>query len=991
MRLVPVIVAVTSLAAGLLAALIPAGQALAAGPSHKVLLRDGRVAYVTGPAAKARPAASTPSLPKLVRDGRLQARPASVTPDASKGSISGRVTGAGHPLRGICVVVYGPGSGGSFVTTSRTGKYRLTDLRPGRYHVAFAANARPCPNHGNWLTQWYRQINSAGPPARSKLVPVRAGHDTPGIDARLSHGAQITGVVHSASGKALSGICVLAGATFGQSAEVQTNAQGRYTVGGLYPDSYFVVFFTGCGNRGNFEPVWWPGTSVRHARTVKVVGRKTTGGIDAILRPGAILTGTVRTGNAGHRPLGGVCLSASSDSDIIALFGPPNPTATTAKDGRFTLRGLPTGRYTLYTDPTCDGRKSSLYLAADQDLAVKAGKTSRVRVLLRPGSGVSGRVTDSHGRPIKGICVVIEGEGGHFRTGPAGRYKVLGLDPGEATVQFTGGCGNSVSVTSQFYKDRPDYFTATQIRFQPGQIVTGISAVMRPGASIVGTVTTKSGHPLSGMCVRLLAPQVSDFIGPGFAQFAFTNDAGHYRFANLAPGPYQLVAGCGARYAPSWFRSAPDSTTASFLSTLPGVTTNVDFKLERAGSISGTATDRAGHPLGSICVLLANAKTKLLLKTAENPATTGSSGRYRFHGLRAGQYLVQFSDCHQHPQFGTQWYSHRTTTSLATPVTVKAGQTTTGIDAAMRTGATISGTVTNPAGKPAGRTCIQAFDSAALSFQNGTTDRRGRYSLPGLGTGRYSLSFLPCGTGANLGAVSVTSQVTAPRTTTVDVQLKPGGSISGIVLDGGHGRLPKVEACVVAVPTDPSSSEQTEVTGVNGRYLLSGLVPGTYHVYFSDVFCEETDDTTTPPVDAPQWYRAQPTESKGTLVTVSAGHVTKAIDATLVPAGPIAGSVFSESLAGLGHECVTAFPIGAQPDPVFGDLITPEAGISTPSGHFALSGLFPGQYKVQFSSGCGRTGYADQWWRDATSQKSAKVINLAFTEINGIDALLQRR
>jgi len=86
MRHAPVTTVAASLAAGLLAALIPAGPAVAAGPGHKVLLRNGEYAYVS----------------------RTPAKP-SVTLDASRGSISGRVTGDGHPLRGICVAVGYPG------------------------------------------------------------------------------------------------------------------------------------------------------------------------------------------------------------------------------------------------------------------------------------------------------------------------------------------------------------------------------------------------------------------------------------------------------------------------------------------------------------------------------------------------------------------------------------------------------------------------------------------------------------------------------------------------------------------------------------------------------------------------------------------------------------------------------------------------------------------------------------------------------------------
>jgi protocatechuate 3,4-dioxygenase beta subunit len=988
MRPVPVKLAATSLAAGLLAALIPAGQAGAAGPAHKILLRNGEFTYTTrAPVrAKVHAEARTPRRPVLARDGRLLARPATTVPDASKGSISGRVTGDGHPVRGICVVAYGPGSNLSFVKTSRTGRYRLPGLRPGRYYVAFVANDRPCVNEGNWLLQWYRQVDSLYPESNAVRVPVRAGRDTPGINASLHHGGQITGVVHDQSGRALAGICVLAG-TFEQTAQARTNAQGHYAIGGLYPNTFNVVFYAGCGTKGNYEPRWWPNTTARHTKAVKVVGHKITSGIDAIMLPGAEVTGTVGAQAAGHRPLSGVCVYGYSDSGAFTLFGPPGPSTTTTATGHFELKGLTTGRATVLADPRCRGSKAKRYLSASRNLSVQVGTVRRgVRLLLQASSGAAGRVTDPQGRPIKGVCVIFGDTEKRTRTGSDGRYQVLGLHPRKTLVQFTGGCGNSASVVSQFYRD------GAPVSFRPGKITTGINAVMQPGTSVVGTVTDLSGHPLRNQCVLLMPVQDAGFLDFSVGKDATTNDAGRYEFRNLPPGPYQVTAGCG-RYAFSWFRSAPDSTLASSVSTLPGVTTTVSFKLGRPGSISGTVTDPAGHPLSRICAFAADPKTRQLVNVGVNPAVTGPKGQYRLRFLTPGQYLMAFTDCHSHPRLGTQWYKNGITAASATPVTVRAGQRTTRIDATLRTGATISGTVTGPGGKPVSRICVQAIDPAGISFRQARTDSQGRYSIPGLGTGRYPLNFAPCGTAApNLGSISIPGQVqvTAPRTSTINVRLKPGGSISGTVLGGSHGTRPLDYACILAVPDNPDNSRQVANADLKGRYLLRGLAPGTYRIYFSDVFCPFFDDEAPPP-GAPQWFRAQPTQSTATLVTVSAGHLTKGIDAKLVPAGTISGRVTDTAPAGLGRECVTAVPFHAKPDPFFNQPIMPEVAITSPTGHFTLSGLFPGQYKVKFSSGCGRSGYAGQWWDDATSQQTATVIRLAFTDIGGINARLNRR
>ena len=41
-----------------------------------------------------------------------------------------------------------------------------------------------------------------------------------------------------------------------------------------------------------------------------------------------------------------------------------------------------------------------------------------------------------------------------------------------------------------------------------------------------------------------------------------------------------------------------------------------------------------------------------------------------------------------------------------------------------------------------------------------------------------------------------------------------------------------------------------------------------------------------------------------------------------------------------------------------------------------VTGLAPGRYRVRFSSGCGASGYATQWWKDAGSAGPATVVTI---------------
>jgi hypothetical protein len=62
----------------------------------------------------------------------------------------------------------------------------------------------------------------------------------------------------------------------------------------------------------------------------------------------------------------------------------------------------------------------------------------------------------------------------------------------------------------------------------------------------------------------------------------------------------------------------------------------------------------------------------------------------------------------------------------------------------------------------------------------------------------------------------------------------------------------------------------------------------------------------------------------------------------------------------------------------------------TRGGGYSVIDLTPGRYRVEFSSGCGASGYATQWWKNASSQGRATIITVpANTVRTGIDAVLR--
>jgi Carboxypeptidase regulatory-like domain len=220
--------------------------------------------------------------------------------------------------------------------------------------------------------------------------------------------------------------------------------------------------------------------------------------------------------------------------------------------------------------------------------------------------------------------------------------------------------------------------------------------------------------------------------------------------------------------------------------------------------------------------------------------------------------------------------------------------------------------------------------------------------------------------------------VTAPSE-----QLAPAGSISGKVLGGGAA-TPQTGVCVVAVPVSPADVMQPATTDEHGNYEVTGLAPGKYQVYFGDPFCVFSGSGY-----APQWYNNQPAQATAAQVSVTAGGTATGINATLSSDGAISGVVTQHPNTPIAGECATAIPVSPVPDPLFGDTLHDVIAVTGTDGSYTLVGLLPGRYKVEFSTGCGDTGFRTQWWDNAGSQATATVITVsASATVPGIDATL---
>jgi Carboxypeptidase regulatory-like domain len=938
------------------------------------------------------PTATTwPGLPARVTVGSAQVRtlpPVSVLPasagmiqagsagnQAGTGSISGRVTGGGHPLQGICAEADRVGGGsGRGAVTSKTGKYRITGLQPGRYQVQFTT-AFGCGNKGNWLDQWYSGITTPFLTSKATVIRVRAGTTKTGIDARMKLGGAISGTVRTRSGELLPGICVevegrVRGGFVGYGFPSATG--GRYVLHGVFPGRYTVGFSIGCGNQGNYAPQWWRlRTSGSRATPIEIKGTKVARNIDAALDPGAGISGTIKALNAAGKPLAGICVETSSTSAI------------SGKDGTYQLKGLAGGRYLVVFDPSCEGNRSSNYLAQHRRVSVGRGQSlTGVNAYLQPGAGVTGVVTDAHGHPLQGVCIrITNGHGNAFaESGQDGSYSIVGLPADSFIVEFRGGCGNAASLAPQYYKNESGLGSADPITLVAGKVLTGIDAAMTPGATITGVVTDAAGHRLNNICVGI-ADESLLFFGDLFNDIENTR-SGIYRVRNLAPGHYQVDFGCGGgKYADHWYRTKAGAFPSSVLSIPVGVTSGVSAVLRLSGAISGVVKNRAGQLVSNTCLYMVDAKTGAQVLSSVFQGFV-ENGQYKVTGLAPGTYKVFFYGCGT--KYASQWYHGRSTERGADPVRVRTGQTTAGIGAVLAVGGSISGqVVAHATGKPVRNVCVEAFNAPSQAFGFAETDKTGHYTMRGLATGRYSVSFSPCyAKGPNLAGLTRVGlvRVTAPHALTgINARLAPGGNVSGKVTGGSH---PQTGTCVELVPLSPNGTFGFGGTGIDGTYTATGLSAGQYQVFFNDPTCPFTSSQF-----AAQWYNGQPTQVTAGIITVAPGKTTPGIDAALQPFGQITGTVTGPANAPVAGECVTAIPVGRG----FAGFYPPDIAITTKTGSYSLLDLQPGRYKVKFSTGCGDSGFRTQWWKNAGSAATATVITVgAGAVVTGIDAALKR-
>jgi hypothetical protein len=601
------------------------------------------------------------------------------------GSVSGSVTNAatGTAVQNVSVTLFGRFGTTLYFAGSATsdvaGTYTVAGIPPGSYY-AFTSNSLGLVN------EVYDNIGCVSGCSTSQLldatpITVISGATTAGRNFALDPGGRVSGTVTNATtGSSIQGVSVnlyalVSGSTtFAGSA--LTDATGTYTVIGLPAGTYYALTSNGLGFMNEiYDDVLCPltcspTTAVQSGAPIPVALGATAAGRNFALSQGGNISGTVLNQNTAA-PLSNIVVAA-----VVRVGGSTFTTsASTNAAGNYTIIGLPTGTYRLYTsngqgfineiydNQQCRGSCSTSTAATiGSAVSVTAGSTTTSNdFALQPGGSITGTITSSTtGLPVGGIGVeaysVVGGvltQVGTAFSGSSGVYTIQGLLTGSHFVATSGSHGwrneafdNLPCIGSTCQPSVVS--TGTAVPVTVGLTTTGRNFALGRGDLVQGRVTVAgTGAPIAGATVTYLHSP-SGII----AATATTGSQGVYTIRGLANGTYvaytsnqqgffdeiynniRCAQTCSSTTALA--AGAPISVTAAAADGFdsPSLVLNTNFALDERNEPPGAPTNfRASVASG----------TAQFSWTAPTPGTTGVATSYVIDaGVTPGGTVVSF-------------------------------------------------------------------------------------------------------------------------------------------------------------------------------------------------------------------------------------------------------------------------------------------------------------------------------------------------------------
>jgi len=337
----------------------------------------------------------------------------------------------------------------------------------------------------------------------------------------------------------------------------------------------------------------------------------------------------------------------------VILEGPGGPKETISDEqGRYQIAGLPPGNYEVKL------QSASAAPTRFQPPSIKVSLVERgcaeANAFAQLEGRISGRITDTEGRPIENQLVEIMPESfspldrQSFQlpfavTSPDGVYVFESLPSGRYLV--------GVSLRSPPHTYRPDgsvyprtYFPSAVERSE-AQVIVLTAGEEQRGVNIVlpkplvkrqirGTVVWSDGKPAKESSVVLSNPEY----GPSHTQFQEATANGEFSFDAYEGLPYAIVAGSGKDPDGKQLRGRVSSSITPVQSEQTVVT------LPSPATLKGRLVDDRGRPVTNVAVELIPEETRKWQELNGSPyyqrSTSDGEGRFEISGLVPHRYLL---------------------------------------------------------------------------------------------------------------------------------------------------------------------------------------------------------------------------------------------------------------------------------------------------------------------------------------------------------------
>lgn len=722
-------------------------------------------------------------------------------------TISGKVTEIGSPNPAPEVRVVIEKEGIHSATTDEKGNYSITGLSPGDYGVLVNTNGTAYKPGRNLPYQ--------------KVTIKSISDDLRNIDFEVEPAGVVWGYVRTPNNEPISGAEVFLTAPQSLFSQAITAAirQAQPVRGTSQSDGYYELLGVPINEEWRVYATS-KSASPQLAEPFMLTSQVRSVQIDVFLYGGSDVHGmVVNTKNQPVENADVVCMPSYTQMFSQMDAPPAFRNAKSGPDGSFTIEKLPAGEYQVLA------RKDDYKIPA-QGVSIYpdgASPIDNVQVQLLPVDEgdhyVAGTVTDMRTREgISGAKVSLQGFGmdtmNNFTrdasTDSNGAFRIDGLEAGSYRVR----------VSKEGYAPR----TIPRVLLD-----TETAIVLDQSAVIRGRVLVKETRKAPTVEYQVVAMPVNDAGGVDFLAGQLNRGENLSAFNN-ADGSYELYEAAGNYLVKA---TAADHTPAQQMVAVAAgqVVDNIDLIISLAGgSISGRVIAKGNESANGAEVTLVEegAMDAMIAMQGPQKQRVGDNGEYTFNNLAEGQYYVIAS----RPSYAN---------GRSKSVSLAAEQAATGIDIRLSSGGSIEGRVYH-SGRPQVGAKVVAVSTESGSTGDGTTDANGAYTISDLGTGQYSVTWLPAegGIGAIGNIAAQTTYVTEGQTSRVDFGLQ------GVKFAGRCVPAPRPLTASVALLQDPGSYAPPNLnignlSGIQFRYMVplsitggsfefEGVAPGTYQL-----------------------------------------------------------------------------------------------------------------------------------------------------------------